>query len=98
VFLKAFRQNGFVSGRLLVAHLVYRITINHCRNLQQSWNDRSMFSNAMTPSGTTPLQNRFPISCRSETKELGQRIQKALDGLSRRISPFAPPSSLKSNT
>jgi len=60
---------------------LYRITINHCRNLQQSWNDRHLFSNAdeaIFESAPAPTDSPFRVL---ETKELGQRIQTALDGL-----------------
>src|SRR5262249_41177392 len=61
---------------------LYRITINHCCNLQQSWQqrhvlpgaDESIFENA-AGNIESPLRVL-------ESKDLGQRIQKALDGLS----------------
>jgi RNA polymerase sigma-70 factor (ECF subfamily) len=61
---------------------LYRIAINHCRNLQQAWHDRHMFTNADEAVWeNTPAQTDSPLRV-LETKELGQRIQKALDGLS----------------
>jgi RNA polymerase sigma-70 factor, ECF subfamily len=81
VFLKAFRKMAQFRGESSWRTWLYRITINHCRNLQQSWNERHMISNAdeavweMTPSaGDSPLRVL-------ETKELGQRIQQTLDAL-----------------
>lgn len=81
VFLKAFRKMDQFRGEASWRTWLYRIAINHCRNLQQSWHDRHMFSNAdeavfdnAAAKGDSPLRVL-------ETKELGQRIQKALDGL-----------------
>jgi RNA polymerase sigma-70 factor, ECF subfamily len=81
VFLKAFRKMDQFRGDASWRTWLYRITLNHCRNIQQSWHDRHMFSNAddavweTAPAGTdSPLRVL-------ETKELGQRIQKTLDAL-----------------
>jgi RNA polymerase sigma-70 factor (ECF subfamily) len=83
VFLKAFRKLDQFRGEASCRTWLYRITINHCRNLQQAWHDRHIF-----PDGDETLQaNAVPADSESplrvlETKELGQRIQTALDGLS----------------
>lgn len=82
VFLKAFRKIDSFRGESSWRTWLYRITINHCRNLQQSWNDRHMFSNADDAVwDNAPAKTDSPLRV-LETKELGQRIQKALDGLS----------------
>jgi RNA polymerase sigma-70 factor (ECF subfamily) len=82
VFLKAFRKMDTFRGESSWRTWLYRITINHCRNLQQSWNDRHMFSNADDAVwDNAPAKTDSPFRV-LETKELGQRIQKALDGLS----------------
>jgi RNA polymerase sigma-70 factor (ECF subfamily) len=81
VFLKAFRKMAQFRGESSWRTWLYRITINHCRNLQQAWNERHMLSNADAfVFDTAPAKNDSPLRV-LETKELGQRIQKALDGL-----------------
>lgn len=82
VFLKAYRKMDSFRGESSWRTWLYRITINHCRNIQQSWNDRHMFSNADDAVwDNAPAKTDSPFHV-LETKELGQRIQKALDGLS----------------
>jgi len=81
VFLKAFRKLDSFRGESSWRTWLYRIAINHCRNLQQTWNERHMFTNADEALWeTTPAKTDSPLRV-LETKELGQRIQKALDGL-----------------
>lgn len=82
VFLKAFRKMDQFRGESSWRTWLYRIAINHCRNLQQGWNERHMLSNADDAIWeTTAAKSDSPLRV-LETKELGQRIQKALDGLS----------------
>lgn len=81
VFLKAFRKVEQFRGEASWRTWLYRITINHCRNLQQSWNERHVFSNADDSVWEqTAARTESPLRV-LETKELGQRIQRALDGL-----------------
>jgi RNA polymerase sigma-70 factor (ECF subfamily) len=82
VFLKAFRKMDQFRGDSSWRTWLYRIAINHCRNLQQTWNERHMLTNADEfVFDTAPAKTDSPLRV-LETKELGQRIQKALDGLS----------------
>jgi RNA polymerase sigma-70 factor, ECF subfamily len=81
VFFKAFRKMDQFRGESSWRTWLYRIAINHCRNLLQAWNERHMLSNVdesvfehAAAKADSPLRVL-------ETKELGQRIQKALDGL-----------------
>lgn len=81
VFIKAFRKMGQFRGEASWRTWLYRIAINHCRNLQQAWNERHMLSNADEAIfETTAARTDSPLRV-LETKELGRRIQKALDGL-----------------
>lgn len=82
VFLKAYRKMDQFRGESSYRTWLYRIAINHCRNLQQAWNERHMISNADEGvMATAPSPADSPLRV-LETKELGQRIQKALDELS----------------
>ena len=82
VFLKAFRKKDEFHGRSSWRTWLYRIAINHCINLRQSWHSRNIVSNV-----DAAVWDRAPAATDSplrvlETKELGERIQKALDTLS----------------
>ena len=81
VFLKAFRKLDQFRGEASWRTWLYRIAINHCRNLQQAWNERHMVSNAdETLFENAAARTDSPLRV-LETKELGRRIQKALDAL-----------------
>lgn len=82
VFLKAFRRWDQFRGDASVRTWLYRITINHCQNLCQSWHHRHIH-----PGSDDAVWENAPAKTDSplrvlETKELGQRIQKTLDALS----------------
>ena len=82
VFLKAFRKMDQFRRESSWRTWLYRITINHCRNLQQAWHERHMFTNAdeaLWENAAAKTDSPLRVL---ETKELGQRIQKALDALS----------------
>lgn len=81
VFLKAYRKMYQFRGESSWRTWLYRIAINHCRNVQQSWHQRHMLSNADDAVWeTAPAPTDSPLRV-LETKELGQRIQKGLDAL-----------------
>jgi RNA polymerase sigma-70 factor, ECF subfamily len=81
VFLKAFRKLDQFKGKSSLRTWLYRITINHCQNLAQSWHHRHMFSNADEAVWeTTPGQADSPLRV-LEIKELGERIRKTLGQL-----------------
>lgn len=81
VFLKAFRKMDQFRGEASWRTWLYRIAINHCRNLQQAWHERHMV-NAVDDVvwETTPAPGDSPLRV-LETGELGQRIQEALDAM-----------------
>lgn len=81
VFLKAFRHMGQFRGESSWRTWLYRIAINHCHNLHQSWQERHLFSNAddaVFENAAAKTDSPLRVL---ETKELGQRIQKALEAL-----------------
>jgi RNA polymerase sigma-70 factor, ECF subfamily len=81
VFLKAFSKMSQFRGESSWRTWLYRIAINHCRNLQLAWHERHVFPNA-DDSVWERTASRADSPLRVlETKELGERIQKALDGL-----------------
>jgi RNA polymerase sigma-70 factor (ECF subfamily) len=60
---------------------LYRIAINHCQNLGQTWHRRHIFSNADEAVWeTTGSPSDSPLRV-LEIKELGQRIQSTLNAL-----------------
>lgn len=81
VFLKAYRKLGDFKGQSSLRTWLYRITLNHCQNLLQTWHRRHVFptdSEALWEKAGSTADNPLRVL---ETKELGQRIQKTLDAL-----------------
>ena len=81
VFLKAFHKLDQFRGDSSARTWLYRIAINHCQNLLRVWQDRHVFAQE-----DDFIARQAPVSTESplralETKELGERIQRALDGL-----------------
>jgi len=81
VFLKAFQNISGFRGKAGLRTWLYRMTINHCKNLVQSWQQRNVFNH----SHEEMLKN---VSARTDTplrvmeiKELGGRIQNTLNAL-----------------
>jgi RNA polymerase sigma-70 factor, ECF subfamily len=81
VFLKAFRNRLQFRGDSAVRTWLYRIAINHCRNILQSWHHRTMVTN-VEDTVWEQSASKFESPLRAlETAELGERIQKTLDRL-----------------
>jgi RNA polymerase sigma-70 factor (ECF subfamily) len=82
VFLKVYRKLDEFRGESAFRTWLYRITINHCHNIQASWHNRHIVTTDdeaildATPAsvGESPLRI-------IEVKELGERIAKTMDGL-----------------
>lgn len=81
VFLKAFRKLDQFRGEASWRTWLYRIAINHCRNLQQTWNERHVFSNADEAVWENAVAKTDSPLRILETKELSERIQKTLDAI-----------------
>jgi len=81
VFLKAFRKLDQFRGEASHRTWLYRIAINHCRNLQQAWHDRHVFANTDDPIWDCAVANADSPLRVLEIKELGRLIQKVLDAL-----------------
>jgi len=82
VFLKAFRKWDTFRGESSCRTWLYRIAINHCSNLRQSWANRNLVTNAdeaVWEGAATGVNSPLRVL---EIKELGERIQKTLDRLS----------------
>src|SRR5208337_2004874 len=80
VFLKALRRLDQFRGEASARTWLYRIAINHCRNLHLAWHDRHVFPSSDSAIWETTPGNDSPLRI-LETKELGHRIQTALDAL-----------------
>ena len=81
VFLKAFRKLDQFRGEASWRTWLYRIAINHCRNLQQTWNERHVFSNADEAVWENAVAKTDSPLRILETKELSERIHKTLAAL-----------------
>lgn len=82
VFLKAYRKWAEFRGDSSHRTWLYRITINHCQNLRQSWASRNLVSNADDAVWEHAAARTDSPFRALEMRELGERIQTSLDGLS----------------
>ena len=81
VFLKAYRKLDEFKGHSSLRTWLYRITINHCQNLLQTWHRRHIHGTDDDSVWERAAGNSDSPLRVLETKELGQRIQKTLDVL-----------------
>jgi RNA polymerase sigma-70 factor (ECF subfamily) len=81
VFLKAWHHADRFRHEASWRTWLYRITINHCHNLQASWASRNLVTNIDDAIWeTTEARSDSPLRV-LEIKELGERIRHALDRL-----------------
>ena len=81
VFLKAFRHLDQFRGQASLRTWLYRITINHCRSVQGAWQQRNIIGTDNQELLDGPVTGaESPIRV-LEIRELGQRIQRTLEGL-----------------
>jgi RNA polymerase sigma-70 factor (ECF subfamily) len=80
VFLKAFSALSTFRNESQTRTWLYRIAINHCRNLAQTWHQRHVFATDNEAALDVGANDDTPLRV-LEIKELGDRIQKTLDGL-----------------
>ena len=82
VFLKVYRKLDEFRGEAAFRTWLYRITINHCHNLQGSWHNRHIVTAAdESLADATPAASDSPLRI-LEIKELGQRIHNTMEALS----------------
>src|SRR5450759_566291 len=71
VFLKAFRRLDQFRGEASIRTWLYRIAINHCQNLCQSWQNRNIQANSDELAFEAAVARTDSPLRVLETKELG---------------------------
>ena len=82
VFLKAFRSLDQFRGQSSPRTWLYRIAINHCKNVRQSWHSRKIHCTGDMETLERGSKDVGSPRRELEIKELGRRIQATLDSLS----------------
>lgn len=80
VFLKAFQALHTFSGRSSIRTWLYRIALNHCRNVMKSWHQRNVCYDPDAGFDCGGGDTDSPLTV-LDHKELGRKIQHTLDQL-----------------
>lgn len=80
VFLKAYRSLHTFRRKSSPRTWLYRIAINHVKNIRQSWYSRKVIPAEELPDATGPVTEDGPLSALLN-KELGELIQDCLAAL-----------------
>lgn len=81
VFLKAYRNLDRFRGDADIRTWLYRITLNHCSNLRQSWHARNVHAQsdeAIFENASGVADSPFRVL---EISELGDRIRQSLEAI-----------------
>ena len=82
VFLKAFRNLGGFRQASEIRTWLYRIAINHCRNLRKAWHERHILNSTEDRTDDAPCSDHHSPFRLAEAKDLGRQIQRSLDAIS----------------
>ncbi|MDX2227399.1 MAG: RNA polymerase sigma factor [Verrucomicrobiae bacterium] len=81
VFVKAFQSRKRFQGTADIRTWLYRIAINHCKNLNSAWHQRTIHSNAVEEVWENSVTGDDYVYRILEIRELGETIQKTLDAI-----------------
>jgi RNA polymerase sigma-70 factor (ECF subfamily) len=89
VFIKAYKNLSRFRGDSSIRTWLYRIAVNHCKNLRQSWHARKVQYESEIEDHLLGDTVDTPFKILEKT-ELGERIQATLDELPSSLSDLVP--------